>query len=69
MLPAGEHTGDSVEWLSSERMKEVVGELREANDAVVFDSPGPTFRHEIYTEYKATRSQMPEELAGHLTTD
>jgi capsular exopolysaccharide synthesis family protein len=39
VLPAGEHTGDSVEWLSSDRMKDVVAELRGANDAVVFDSP------------------------------
>jgi capsular exopolysaccharide synthesis family protein len=39
ILPAGEHTGDSVEWLSSERMERVVAELREGNDAVVFDSP------------------------------
>ena len=39
VLPAGEHTGDSVEWLSSKRMDGVVSELREANDAVVFDSP------------------------------
>jgi capsular exopolysaccharide synthesis family protein len=39
VLPAGEHTGDSVEWLSSERMDTVVNELRAANDAVVFDSP------------------------------
>lgn len=39
VLPAGEHTGDSVEWLSSERMESVVGELRDANEAVVFDSP------------------------------
>jgi capsular exopolysaccharide synthesis family protein len=39
VLPAGEHTGDSVEWLSSKRMNAVVEELRGANDAVVFDSP------------------------------
>ncbi len=30
---------------------------------VVFDSPGPTFRHRIYPEYKATRQVMPEDLA------
>ena len=28
-----------------------------------FDLPGPTFRHEIYKEYKADRGEMPEELA------
>ena len=30
--------------------------------AVSFDLPGPTFRHEQYAEYKATRQQMPDDL-------
>lgn len=30
---------------------------------VVFDPPGPTFRSEIYEEYKANRQKMPEELS------
>lgn len=29
---------------------------------VVYDPPGPTFRHEMYPAYKATRDRMPEEL-------
>ena len=29
---------------------------------LIFDSPGPTFRHEIYTEYKANREAAPEDL-------
>jgi len=29
---------------------------------VVFDLPGPTFRHEMYPEYKANRAEMPEDL-------
>jgi len=29
---------------------------------VVFDPPGPTHRHEMYTAYKATRQKMPEDL-------
>lgn len=29
---------------------------------VAFDVHAPTFRHEIYTEYKGTRKPMPEEL-------
>ncbi len=31
--------------------------------AVAFDVHAPTFRHEMYAAYKATRSPMPEELA------
>ncbi len=29
---------------------------------VVFDAPGPTFRNELYDEYKAHRPPMPEDL-------
>ena len=31
--------------------------------ACVFDPQGPTFRNEIYSNYKATRSSMPSDLA------
>jgi DNA polymerase-1 len=30
--------------------------------AVVFDAKGPTFRHELYPQYKANRPPMPDEL-------
>ncbi|MBD5542548.1 MAG: DNA polymerase I [Lachnospiraceae bacterium] len=30
--------------------------------AVAFDLPAPTFRHEMFAEYKGTRKPMPEEL-------
>ena len=30
--------------------------------AVAFDLQGPTFRHEQYAEYKATRTRMPDDL-------
>lgn len=39
LLPAGAHADDSVESLSSDRMKTIVSELRQDNDMVVFDSP------------------------------
>ncbi|QIA09847.1 DNA polymerase I [Draconibacterium halophilum] len=32
------------------------------NLAVVFDVSAPTFRHEMYKEYKANRDEMPEDL-------
>jgi DNA polymerase-1 len=34
--------------------------------ACVFDASGPTFRDEIYPEYKANRSAMPEDLARQI---
>jgi DNA polymerase I len=34
--------------------------------AVVFDTPEPTFRHEMFTAYKATRQKMPEDMAAQL---
>jgi len=34
--------------------------------AVVFDSRGPTFRTEIYPEYKANRAAMPEDLVPQI---
>ncbi len=34
--------------------------------AVIFDAKGPTFRHELYSEYKANRPPMPEDLAEQI---
>ncbi|MHB8711432.1 MAG: DNA polymerase I [Trichloromonadaceae bacterium] len=34
--------------------------------AVVFDSKGPTFRKDIYPEYKANRAAMPEDLVPQI---
>lgn len=34
--------------------------------AVVFDTKEPTFRHEMYPEYKSTRVKMPDDLVEQL---
>lgn len=34
--------------------------------AVVFDTGKPTFRHEAYKEYKATRQKMPEDMISQI---
>jgi DNA polymerase-1 len=36
--------------------------------AVVFDAKGPTFRHEVFGEYKATRQKMDEALVEQIPT-
>ncbi len=37
--------------------------------ACVFDAPGPTFRDDIYPDYKATRSPMPPDLRAQIDAD
>jgi DNA polymerase I len=34
--------------------------------ALIFDSKGPTFRHELYGKYKANRPPMPEDMAVQI---
>ena len=34
--------------------------------AVAFDAPGPTFRHEVFVEYKANRPSMPDNLRPQI---
>ncbi|MBI9101038.1 MAG: DNA polymerase I [Spirochaetales bacterium] len=36
------------------------------NFAVVMDSPVPTFRHEMYSEYKANREKAPDDLHAQV---
>jgi 5'-3' exonuclease len=42
-------------------------ELKPDRWALAWDGPGPTFRHELYPQYKEHRPEMPEELAAQLT--
>jgi DNA polymerase-1 len=35
--------------------------------ALAWDGPGPTFRHERYADYKATRKPMPDDLRSQLS--
>ncbi len=43
-------------------LKRLLNEYQPQHIAVVFDAPTPTFRHELYPDYKGNRSSMPEEL-------
>jgi len=47
-------------------LKRIHAQYNPAYLAVVFDPPGKVFRHEIYSQYKATRKPMPEELQRQI---
>jgi DNA polymerase-1 len=42
---------------------DLLGKQEPTHIAVVFDTPAPTERHEIFPEYKAQRDAMPEDLS------
>ncbi|MBK1618235.1 DNA polymerase I [Lamprobacter modestohalophilus] len=60
----GEATGALIGVLSM--LRKLIDETAPAYIGVVFDAPGPTFRDAIYTEYKANRPPMPDELREQL---
>jgi DNA polymerase-1 len=43
-------------------LEEVLQKHKPTHIAVVFDTPAPTFRHEMYPEYKANRDETPEDI-------
>jgi DNA polymerase-1 len=43
-------------------LRRLLKDAESENIAVVFDAKGPTFRHEMYDQYKANRPPMPVEL-------
>ena len=45
---------------------DILGNTKPSHLAVVFDTPEPTFRDEIYKEYKAQREKMPEDISSAL---
>ncbi len=61
----GEPTG-AVYGFASMLLK-VLAELKPTHWAMTLDSPGPTFRHEKFEEYKAHRPPAPDELKIQFT--
>jgi len=47
-------------------LKMLIREEKPTAAAIVFDAPGPTFREEMFPEYKAQRPQTPPELAEQM---
>jgi len=43
-------------------LEEVLQKQKPTHIAVVFDTPTPTFRHEMYSDYKANRDATPEDI-------
>jgi DNA polymerase-1 len=43
-------------------LEEVLNKQNPTHIAVVFDAPGPTFRHEMFSDYKANRNETPEDI-------
>ncbi|MFP3343293.1 DNA polymerase I [Halomonas sp. SIMBA_159] len=47
-------------------LKRLIKDYPESPMAVVFDAPGKTFRDEMYSEYKAHRPPMPDDLRSQI---
>ena len=61
---AGEPTGALHGVLTM--IQKLLREEQPSNVAVVFDAPGKTFRDDLYSDYKANRPPMPEELRSQV---
>jgi DNA polymerase-1 len=44
-------------------LEEVLTKQKPSHIAVVFDHPSQTFRHEMFSEYKANRNETPEDIS------
>jgi len=62
--PDGRPTGATYGFTMT--LRRILEQERPERIAVAFDPPGPTFRHEQFAEYKATRERMPEDLITQL---
>ena len=60
----GEHTGAIVGFLNI--MNKILDEENPDYLLAAFDVKAPTFRHEIFKEYKGTRKPMPDELRSQV---
>jgi DNA polymerase-1 len=56
----------NVPYLFSTMLRRLLKNWQPDYLAVVFDPPGPTFRDQLFADYKAQRPPMPEDLAVQL---
>jgi len=60
----GENTGAIHGFLNA--LNKIIEDFNPKHIGLVFDAKGKNFRHDIYSEYKANRSSMPEELVEQI---
>ncbi|MEW6412819.1 MAG: DNA polymerase I [Candidatus Zixiibacteriota bacterium] len=60
----GENTSATYGFVNS--LIKIINDEKPDYIAVAFDTKQPTFRHEMYEEYKSTRAKMPDELVEQL---
>lgn len=60
----GENTSATFGFINS--LLKLIRDEKPDHIAVVYDSKPPTFRHEMYPEYKANRDAMPDDLVSQL---
>jgi DNA polymerase-1 len=58
----GENTSATFGFLST--LFKLIEDERPDYLSIIFDTKEPTFRHELYSKYKATREKMPEEMSA-----
>ena len=61
---AGEPTGAMLGVINM--LRRLLDTYKPTHMGVVFDAKGKTFRNEMYSEYKATRPPMPDELRAQI---
>lgn len=66
--PEGEPSShfESALGATVQSLRRALTELSPTHAVVVFDCEGPTWRHQLYADYKAGRKPMPEELRTGL---
>ncbi|MBU1179053.1 hypothetical protein KKB69_01840 [Patescibacteria group bacterium] len=62
--PRGEPTGALFGFIST--FLKIIKDLKPDYIAACFDLPEPTFRHQVYDQYKAKRPKMDDELSSQI---
>jgi len=57
----GQNTGAVYGFLNT--LNQILKKEKPSHIGIAFDSKGPTFRHEVFEEYKANREKQPEEIS------